>query len=144
MGERVVTIVIYIFLGLALPFLITICINGGILRSEKELENVSTGKDIIICGEDGNRLVDVEVYVAGVLPGLIDYKSKSELIEAQAVAVRTGIYYKMGDATVINANELNYTYYDDTLYSEKFGDNYRKAKRIYDTATYNTIGQTIK
>jgi len=64
-----------------------------------------------------------------------------EIIEAQAVAVRAGIYYTMGDETLINASNLDYTYYTKEQVIEKWGNvNGRKAINTYEKAVYNTRG----
>ena len=51
----------------------------------------------------GNELVDVEKYVAHIMPGIVDASADDSYLQAQAVALRTKVYYAMGDATVIKA-----------------------------------------
>ena len=58
-----------------------------------------------------NRLLDVEQYIAGVLPGLVEPEANVQIMEAQAVAVRTKIYFAMGESTVIDASNLDFKFY---------------------------------
>lgn len=127
-----------------LPYIITLCINGCASRQSSVLAKVSSGKDVVVTENGKNKLVDVERYIAMALPGLIDYKSDMELIEAQAVAVRGKILYEMGTDSTIKAGELEFTCYDRQDMIEKFGrTNYRRAQEVYEQAVYNTLGQTM-
>ncbi len=125
-----------------LPCLITFFINGRYRTVSVDMLN--SGKDVIISSNGENVLMDVEEYIVGVLPGVVEYGASNELIKAQAVAVRTKIYYTMGDKTVIYAQELGYEYYDEEKYRNKYGnDNYKSIKKIFGEAVINTAGELI-
>ncbi len=89
--------------------------------------------------------MDVEEYIVGVLPGLVDYDSDMDVIEAQAVAVRTKIYYVMQEETMIRADSLEYEYYNNENIISKYKRNkYNTAQTKYERAVVNTAGETIK
>lgn len=129
---------------LFLPYIITMVMNGHYSSSETELKGVSTGRDILIEIEGANMLMDVEQYIAGVLPGLVAPDSDMKIIEAQAIAVRTKIYYEMGDRTVLPATDLEFQYYSGYDLIKRYGKSkYKAAKEAYETATIRTIKKCI-
>lgn len=140
MGEKLMTIVATIAIVIMGPYLLTSIINGRQTQTSL-LDGVDTGKDVVIQIDGENLLIDVEEYIAGVLPGLADWTADSTIIEAQAVAIRTKIYYAMAESTLIQANSLEYTYYTKQQIIEKLGEeNGKKAQTIYEKAVYNTKG----
>ena len=89
--------------------------------------------------------MDVEQYIVGVLPGVVDYGATREYIEAQAVAVRTKIYFAMGDSTVVDAESLSFEYFDEEKYMNKYGmENYQGIKKCFEEAVINTTGEVIQ
>ncbi len=133
----IITAIVVVILG---PYILTSIVNGR-ENTESKLTGIDSGKDVIIQINGENQLIDVEEYIAGVLPGLVDWKAESEVIEAQAVAVRAKIYYAMGQETVIWASSLEYTYYEGATLKQRLGEtNYEKAKDIYEKAVKNTVG----
>lgn len=136
-----ITIIVVIFV----PFIMTTTINGRKKATENEIKSISTGRDVLINRNGQNVLIDVEEYVAAVLPGEVDPNLDKEILEAQAVAVRTKVYFAMGEKTVIDATTLDYTYYDDSAYIKRWGrENYKTIKEIYEQAVLNTKGKIIK
>lgn len=126
-------------------FTMTMLINGKNKNVENKLSALHTGRDILVCSKEKNELIDVEQYVAAVLPGEVEPNLSSEMLEAQAVAVRTKIYFAMGEKTVIDAKEFSYKFYDDDAYINRWGkENYQSIKRIYEQAVINTAGKIIK
>ncbi len=143
MGEKITVALAGAILLIMLPCLITLAING---RYEGvTVDMLDSGRDVLIYIDGENQLMDVEEYLVGVLPQVVDYGATQEFIEAQAVAVRTKVYYAMGDNTVINASELSYEYFDDNKYMNKYGmENYQNIKKEFEEAIVNTAGQIIK
>ncbi len=89
--------------------------------------------------------MDVEQYIVGILPGVVDYGATEEFVEAQTVAIRTKIYYAMGENTVINEVDLSFDYFDENKYMAKYGiDNYEIIRDTFEKAVINTAGETIK
>jgi hypothetical protein len=124
------------------PYMVTLMVNGGGSGSESLLAGVSTGRDVVISDSGKNYLVDVEKFVAMCLPSLIQWDSDEELLEAQAVAVRSRIIYSMGSETVVNASELGYTYLTEAKLKELTGASYLTARKKYEQAVYDTLGVT--
>jgi hypothetical protein len=145
MGEKLTVAIALLATLIMLPYVMTLVINGRYDDRVSELEKVSTGRDVLVNLDGKNLLLDVELYIAGVLPGLVSPDSDTDVIEAQAVAVRTRIYYEMGDKTVINASELDFKYYTKNDFIEKWGSGkYRKVKLIYQEAVLNTKEKIIE
>ena len=66
-------------------------------------------------------------------------------LQAQAVALRTKVYYAMGDATVIQASDLEFQYYTEEDYIAKWGrENYKSVKARYERAVIATKGKIIE
>ncbi len=143
MGEKITVALAGAILLFMLPCLITLAING---RYEGiTVDMLDSGRDVLIYIDGENQLMDVEEYLVGVMPQVVDYGATKEFVEAQAVAVRTKVYYAMGDKTVINASDLSYEYFDDNKYMNKYGmDNYQNIKKEFEEAIVNTAGQIIK
>lgn len=142
MGEKVTIGLAGIIIIVMMPCLLTLFINGR--QANVPIEKINSGRDVLILSQGENILMDVEQYIVGVLPGLIEYGAQKELVEAQAVAVRTKIYYAMGENTVINAENLEFEYFDDKKYINKYGmNNYEAVRSIFEEAVISTSGQII-
>lgn len=134
--------IILILISTVTVYLMTSFINGRERSSIEIIDSIDTGKDIVIKSDGGNDLIDVEKYIAGVLPGIISWDSSDRLIEAQAVAVRTKIYYVMGDSSAINSEQLGYKYYTEEEWQKKLGrEGYNKYREKYHRAVINTKGK---
>ncbi len=143
MGEKLTINIAAVSIVLMLPFLITIFINGR--QAGIRVNQINSGKDVLVVIDGENVLMDVEEYIVGVLPGLVDYDSDMDVIEAQAVAVRTKIYYVMQEETMIRADSLEYEYYNNENIISKYKRNkYNTAQTKYERAVVNTAGETIK
>lgn len=144
MGEKIIIGLAVISICIVGPYFLTISMNGKYKDTSSELEKISTGKDVLVVIDGKNFLIDAELYIAGVLPGLISPNSSKESIEAQAVAVRTKIYFEMGEKTVIDAANLGFKYYAKKDYDSKWGrGKYYKIKAIYENAVLNTVKKTM-
>ncbi|MDD6327470.1 MAG: SpoIID/LytB domain-containing protein [Lachnospiraceae bacterium] len=145
MGERLTVYVSAIAMVFLFPYILTMAVNGRYGAYASQISNVSTGKDVLIEIEGANMLMDVEQYIAGVLPGLVDPESDIKIIEAQAVAVRTKIYYEMGEETVVSASKLGFSYYSKDDLILRYGrSKYKNVRNVYETATLNTLQQISK
>ena len=134
--------IILILISTVTVYLMTSFINGRERSSIEIIDSIDTGKDIVIKSDGGNDLIDVEKFIAGVLPGIISWDSSDRLIEAQAVAVRTKIYYVMGDSSAINSEQLGYKYYTEEEWQKKLGrEGYNKYREKYHRAVINTKGK---
>ena len=120
-------------------------VNGKQGDGTASLERISTGRDVLVQTKAGNELVDVEKYVAHIMPGIVDASADDSYLQAQAVALRTKVYYAMGDATVIQASDLEFQYYTEEDYIAKWGrENYKSVKARYERAVIATKGKIIE
>lgn len=143
MGEKITVGLAGVILVIMLPCLLTLCLNG--IRDDVTIDMINTRRDVLIKADGENVLMDVEKYIVGILPGIIEYGSSQEYIEAQVVAVRTKIYYAMGESTVVDAQELGFQYFDQEKLINKYGiDNYKVIEDIFEEAVINTVGETIQ
>ncbi|MBR3600105.1 MAG: SpoIID/LytB domain-containing protein [Lachnospiraceae bacterium] len=143
MGEKITVGLAGVILVIMLPCLLTLCLNG--IRDDVTIDMINTRRDVLIKADGENVLMDVEKYIVGILPGIIEYGASQEYIEAQVVAVRTKIYYAMGESTVVDAQELGFQYFDQEKLINKYGmDNYKVIEDIFEEAVINTVGETIQ
>ena len=145
MGEKLTIVVAMAVIMVMMPYLITMAINGKKESNEINLKNDNTGRDVLINMNGKNELMDVEEYIAGVLPSVAGPESNDEMLAAQAVAIRTQIYYKMGNETVVREENLTYEYYTKEKYIEKWGKtSYNENIKRYENAVMSTIGKIIE
>ena len=138
-------ILMAVMCAIVIPCLVTFCINGKQADVADSLEHISTGRDVLVQTKAGNELVDVEKYIAHIMPGIVDASVDDSYMQAQAVALRTKIYYAMGDATVIQASDLEFQYYTEEDYIAKWGrENYKSIKARYEKAVIATKGKIIE
>lgn len=138
-------ILMAVLCAIVIPCLVTFCINGKQADVADSLEHISTGRDVLVQTKAGNELVDVEKYIAHIMPGIVDASVDDSYMQAQAVALRTKIYYAMGDATVIQATDLEFQYYTEEDYIAKWGrENYKSIKARYEKAVIATKGKIIE
>lgn len=129
---------------LIIPYLMTIIINGGTREDGSKITKISTGRDVIVRIDGQNKLIDVEQYIVGVLPGVVSADADAAVVEAQAVAVRTKIYRSMGNDTIIDAGKLDFTYFSEKELKEKLGEkNYNRIMSVYENAVENTVGKIM-
>ena len=128
-----------------LPYIITMIINGQHGDIGTGIGNLDSGKDVLIQIDGDNRLLDVEQYIAGVLPGLVEPEANVQIMEAQDVAVRTKIYFAMGESTVIDASNLDFKYYTKEDFIHEWGKSvYANSSVKYEKAVINTLNQIIE
>ncbi|MBE5933830.1 MAG: hypothetical protein E7263_10485 [Lachnospiraceae bacterium] len=141
-GEKLTIGLAGAILIIMLPCLLTLALNGRYRGVTVDM--INSGKDVLISSGGENSLMDVEEYIVGVLPGVVDYGVSDQYIQAQAVAVRTKIYFTMGEESVINEDSLNLEYFDDDEYINKYGmENYQAVKNKFEEAVITTAGQVI-
>ncbi|MBQ7707962.1 MAG: hypothetical protein IJT72_09315 [Lachnospiraceae bacterium] len=145
MGEKLTIIVAMLAIMVMMPYFITMAINGKRENNKLSIDNVNTGREVLISINGKNELIDVERYIVGVLPGIAGPENNDEMLAAQAVAVRTEIYYKMENETVIREDNLTYEYYTKEKYIENWGKkSYSKDMPRYENAVMSTIGKIIE
>lgn len=143
-GNKISRYIIYFLIIIFVPYLMTLFINGAGSKETDEIKHINSGRDVIIQRGGQNILIDVEEYLSCILPGLVEPGQDAEMIEAQAVALRTRIYYAMGEETVIDAKKLGFMMYDDDAYIKRWGkEQYKSIKKKYEQAVINTQGKTL-
>lgn len=144
MKDKLLSSVLAGVLCLIIPYLMTIIINGGTRGDSSKITKISTGRDVIVRIDGQNKLIDVEQYIVGVLPGVVSADADAAVVEAQAVAVRTKIYRSMGNDTIIDAGKLDFTYFSEKELKEKLGEkNYNRIMSVYENAVENTVGKIM-
>lgn len=144
MSEKLTVTLTVMATVLFLPYIITMMMSGRYGSYASKLASVSSGRDILIEIDGANMLMDVEQYIAGVLPGLVDPDSDMKVIEAQAIAVRTKIYFEMGERKVLSAEDLEFEFFTTEDMIERYGKSkYKNVRMIYETATVNTLNKRI-
>lgn len=144
MKDKLLSSVLAGVLCLIIPYLMTIIINGGTREDGSKIAKISTGRDVIVRIDGQNKLIDVEQYIVGVLPGVVSADADAAVVEAQAVAVRTKIYRSMGNDTIIDAGKLDFTYFSEKELKEKLGEkNYNRIMSVYENAVENTVGKIM-
>jgi stage II sporulation protein D len=116
-------------------------VGGG----NNSLESQYMGKTIQIELQGLNKNIDLEEYVAGVLPGIISIDYEQEALKTQAVLVRTNVLKEMTEKNTSDAEDLSYHYMSVEERITLFGDrNYEKNERKIRQAVADTAGMVIK
>ena len=79
-------ILVAVVCAIVVPCLVTFCVNGKQGDGTVSLERISTGRDVLVQTKAGNELVDVEKYVAHIMPGIVDASADDSYLQAQAGA----------------------------------------------------------
>ena len=79
-------IILITICAIIVPCLVTFCMNGRQANPNPEIEQLSTGRDVLVQTKTGNELVDVEVYVAHIMPGIVDASADDSYLQTR----RTG------------------------------------------------------
>lgn len=127
-----------------LPCILTMLMSGRKQDASSQLLSCESGRDILVQTKNGNELLDIEQYIAGIMPGCVDASATDEYMQAQAVALRTQIVYTMGKETVYMASNLDFKYYTEQDYLAKWGEGYPSVKERYEQAVLATQGKIIE
>ena len=124
MAEKILSVITTILIIILAPCFITLLLNGINVSYVKQLEEINSGKDVLIEHEDGNFLVDIKEYVAGVLPDEIGPEQPEKTIQSKAREIEDNVLGCMSERNIINATELDYNYYSRQDMIEKWGEKY--------------------
>jgi stage II sporulation protein D len=114
-------------------------------KGSSSLESQYMGKTIQIELQGLNKNIDVEEYVAGVLPGIISMDYDEEALKTQAVLVRTNVLKEMSEKNTSDAEDLSYHYMTVDERITLFGDrNYEKNEKRIRQAVAATAGLVVK
>ena len=121
-------ILIVVALCIIIPWVTTISFTGVVKR---EINNI--GSDIKRVRVDVGRSVmevSVEDYIAGVLAARLSYGEEIELLKAEAVMIRSGIYAAMGDEICIDDDVISMTYLTDKERKKLWGSDYEEKEAL--------------
>ena len=108
------------FSALLIPYCITIVWAGQIQGEVKE-HTISSGKTVILERKEGNRILDIEEYLIGMLALQIPPEYGIEALKAQAIVDRTYLYQILDGRTEIKEEELDTDYMEWSQMIEEWG-----------------------
>ncbi|MDD3746563.1 MAG: SpoIID/LytB domain-containing protein [Anaerostipes sp.] len=123
-----------------IPYMLTVSISKLQEKHMVDLNTYHSGYTVKI----SEKNVDMEQFIAGILPTTISLEKKEEVLKAQAVILRTQIRKKMGDNKTILAKELPYQYEDDNVLKKKIGaENFVAKNKKRERAVIDTLGKCL-
>lgn len=143
-GNKLASIMSLAMIFILSPIVITFLINGSSQKRNSDIKDIDTGKNVIIHIDGKNKLIDVEEYILGVMPKVTSGACSQKILDAQAVAVRTKIYYAMGSESIIDSKDLDYEYMTEDEQRQALGDKYDISVRRFKQAIFNTVGISMK
>lgn len=109
------------------------------------LESHLLNKEVLIEMNGLYKSIDVEEYLAGVLPGTIAVDYDEEALKAQAILIRTNVLKEMEEKGTADAKDLSYQYLTVEDRIALFGErNYERYQDIFERAVVDTAGLVIR
>ena len=143
MNEKVISGIAIAVISVLIPYIITIMMSGKAYDGSDKMKKIDSGKDIIIKIDGENRIIDVEQYIAGVLAGEADMNAGDDVLQAQAVILRTERSYLMADKDILDSALLNHTYYTYEDCQKMWGrDECEEYLSRIENAVMATLGKT--
>lgn len=134
-----------VILAVMIPYLGTIAITGVVGEAITNVEELDTGKTVSLELDGQYVVMDVEAYLAGVLPAVMDGSEDLEVWKALAVIERTNIYKKMEGAGNIDENDLGMEYLKEEEISSLWGErNYEAYRKKVEQAVLETAGVSLQ
>ena len=134
-----------VILAVMIPYLGTIAITGVVGEAITNVEELDTGKTVALELDGQYVVMDVEAYLAGVLPAVMDGSEDLEVWKALAVIERTNIYKKMEGAGNIDENDLGMEYLKEEEISSLWGErNYEAYRKKVEQAVLETAGVSLQ
>ncbi|MFQ7311394.1 MAG: SpoIID/LytB domain-containing protein [Sellimonas sp.] len=123
----------YIFVLTALPYLITIFINGPMRLSAPTQKQQEVA--VMSEGDSKAKFLSLDEYGMGMLAREIPMSMDIEAVKAQAILVRTGIYKKMAEKTGNDQVVFSGPYFSVQEMEKEWGDHmeeyYSKLKKAW-------------
>ena len=109
-----------------------------------QLEHKLMGRDVLIEINGLYKTMDVEQYIAGVLPGTISSDYDEEALKVQAILIRTNVLKEMEEKGTSDAADLSYDYLTIDERISLFGErNYERIQEKYEQAVADTAGTVL-
>lgn len=129
-----------------LPYFLTLMITGltGEGKTTESIHTISTGKTVSVEYGGEYKVLDVEEYLLGVLPGVAGSDQEPEVWKALAVIERTNIYRQMDGNTTVDEADLTEDYLTEEEIRELWGERrYQRECSEVEQAILATAGQTM-
>lgn len=144
MKEKLIIIFAMLALAIAIPYFGTMVLTGTIGTEQETLNNVDTGRTVSLELDGTYTVMDVETYLAGCLPAVLDGEEDPELWKALAVIERTNIYKKMDGQGNIDEADLGMRYIQAEELQSRWGEkHYKSYCEKIEAAVLETKGQIL-
>lgn len=145
MREKLTIAFAVVILMIMIPYLGTMALTGTVGAGITSIEELDTGKTVSLELDGQYVVLDVEAYLAGILPAAMDGSEEPETWKALAVIERTNIYKRMEGHGNIDQKDLGMTYLTEEEIRELWGErNYEPGMELAEQAILDTAGQTLK
>lgn len=145
MRERLTMVFAMLVLMVMIPYLGTMALTGTIGVTITSVEELNTGKTISMELDGQYVVMDVEAYLAGILPADMEASDSLEMWKALAVIERTNIYKLMEGKGNIDESELNMNYLEKEEICDRWGErNYQTCMEVVEKAIVETAGVVMQ
>lgn len=133
-----------VILAVMIPYLGTMALTGTVGIRAATVEELDTGKTVSLELDGQYVVMDVEAYLAGILPARLDGSEDLEVWKAMAVIERTNIYKKMNGRGNVDESDLGTYYLQEEEICEQWGERHYKAyMETMEEAIMATAGMTL-
>lgn len=141
MREKLTMVFAMLVLMVMIPYLGTMALTGTIGAAITSVEELNTGKTVSLELDGQYVVMDVEAYLAGILPADMEGSDNLEAWKALAVIERTNIYKLMEGNGNIDESDLGMEYLQEDEISEAWGErNYEAYQSVVEQAILETAG----
>jgi stage II sporulation protein D len=132
---------------IGIPYVGTLIMTGVPDSSDwvDSVAQLDTGKTVSVDVDGQYEVLDVEVYLLGVLPGIKEPDKDIEVWKALAVAERTNLYRQMAGAGNVDEADLTEDYLTEDEIRVLWGErNYIQIMPVVEQAIVDTAGITMQ
>ena len=135
MRERITIAFAVFILVLGIPYIGTLIINGlpSVKAKPASVQEIDSKRTVSVEVNNEYKVLDVEEYLLGVLPTVMEPTGDLEIWKAMAIIERTNIYRQMEGAGNIDAGDL----YEEYLTKDEI-------IRLWGTRRYNRLIGTVE
>lgn len=144
MREKLTMVFAMGILAVMIPYFGTMVLTGTIGVVVSSVEELDTGKTVSLEVDGQYQVIDVEAYLKGTLPTVLEGSEDIEVWKALAVIERTNIYKRMDGMGNIDEKDLELEYMDEEELKEVWGERkYDIYSHTVEQAILETAGETI-
>lgn len=145
MREKLTMAFAVIILAVMIPYLGTMALTGVVGITVTSVEELDTGKTVSLELDGQYIVLDVESYLKGALPAILEGTEDIEVWKALAIIERTNIYKKMEGLTNIDEDDLDMEYLSEEELRKLWGErNYEDYMETVERAILETVGMTLQ